>query len=495
MVNSQLITKLRRRVIGHDIFVAYSRQDGLSYASALVNGLSKLEFECRIDLLGTEPGSNTPESLLNDAKHSMVLVIVGTPAACRSEQIHDEVKIFTQAGCKLIIIELGGNIQEAVWEKTIHGLPIAREVLKEDEAMTPSPQIIEHIQSLYTYQRTSVQRKKVVNSAFILLGASLLIATAAGLIAYDQTKKALAEAKKADDQRKLNDFIVGGRTTNENVSQKILIETLEQALKRDPTYTMWMYVGDLKADLNDHPGAMACYEQAERLIGHATAKTRLAMSTIQIATGLYGDARKSLDVAQAEVEKETGKTTNLRFMIKIDCGLSYLEEGTRMSASDSRRNELFAKAKVQYEAAEQYMDGATPKQLGVWYGNLGKVHFSLNELEKAGKDYENQIAAEEKMLSNSYLVARFNLANYWVNGNGKELEAIDILKSVDRICLSRKDSLASRAELRIGDAYRYLKQTDQARTWYQTAKRTATTPGLEDKFVSDKADERLKLVK
>ena len=48
--------QLGRLLFGDDVFVSYSRHDGMTYAERLVHALKDRGYSCRADLLKTDPG-------------------------------------------------------------------------------------------------------------------------------------------------------------------------------------------------------------------------------------------------------------------------------------------------------------------------------------------------------------------------------------------------------------------------------------------------------
>lgn len=73
-----------RYLFGEDIFISYSRSDGMKYAVALAEQLSVLGFTCRLDVYETEPSVELPSKLKRDLLRSYILVVVGSEGAAIS---------------------------------------------------------------------------------------------------------------------------------------------------------------------------------------------------------------------------------------------------------------------------------------------------------------------------------------------------------------------------------------------------------------------------
>jgi WD40 repeat protein len=144
-------------LFGDDVFISYSRADGVTYAEGLGDALMARGFTCRVDLWGTESGAEMPRSLKSALRRSAVLVLVGTKGAARSRHVAMEVEVARRLGRKIVPIIFDGvqlrngftswdgrlvkadavvravdapaavDEDEALWAADIEGLPISCE--------------------------------------------------------------------------------------------------------------------------------------------------------------------------------------------------------------------------------------------------------------------------------------------------------------------------------------------------------------------------------
>src|ERR1044071_2423788 len=81
-------------LFGDDVFISYSRTDGVRYGEELAHSLSDAGYSVRMDLWETQPGKETPEKVLRALRRSRNLVVVATPAATRSPHVAEEVTFY-----------------------------------------------------------------------------------------------------------------------------------------------------------------------------------------------------------------------------------------------------------------------------------------------------------------------------------------------------------------------------------------------------------------
>lgn len=110
-------------VFGYDVFISYARLDGSSYAEALCNELSSSAAP-RIDLQETRPNQRLPLLLKAAIALSKVLVVVGTPAAAKSEHVSEEVATFTAlSDGPVVLIQLSHPVGDTNWRAGVPGVP------------------------------------------------------------------------------------------------------------------------------------------------------------------------------------------------------------------------------------------------------------------------------------------------------------------------------------------------------------------------------------
>lgn len=177
---------------GDDIFISYSRVDGLNYAQGIANQLAApgRDYSCRVDLWETVPGVEMPASLRRALRWSKMLVLVGTPGAGQSVNVGLEVEEFLETGGIIIPIDFDQAVPGAIWYQHIQGLPLARETVAALEAGRPSEQVVARVHDSFQY----VARSQRVRRTFHGLLALMVLILGAGLGLGWLERRALLEA-------------------------------------------------------------------------------------------------------------------------------------------------------------------------------------------------------------------------------------------------------------------------------------------------------------
>jgi WD40 repeat protein len=183
---------LTRFLWGDDIFISYSRADGINYAAAIANELAKKEFSCRVDLWETTPGVEMPPALIRSLARSRMFVLVATEHAAASVHVAAEVRQFLKTGGSMIVIT-AGDLNQAVWYPLIAGLPLSQEDTQALAAGTPSPEILTRIVNSFGYTK----RNRRVRQAFWATAMAVLVITGVGS-AIVEVKRRQASAASAE---------------------------------------------------------------------------------------------------------------------------------------------------------------------------------------------------------------------------------------------------------------------------------------------------------
>jgi WD40 repeat protein len=186
-----------RFIFGDDIFISYSRIDGINYAEGLASKLAKQGFSCRVDLWETSPGRELPAKLRRSLRWSKMLVLIGTEAASKSPHVEAEIDEFLLTKRTIIPVEFNYAVQKAKWFDKIAGLPIAREMASKALATgQPSEAVISRIQNSFKFTRRNLRMRRFFMLALLALGVL-------GVLSYfatQATARALADATKAAEE-------------------------------------------------------------------------------------------------------------------------------------------------------------------------------------------------------------------------------------------------------------------------------------------------------
>ena len=90
----KLWDKIDKLLFGHDIFISYSRRDGLDYSYKLADRFISRGYDCYIDQINsTTPGNSIPNNILRALKRSTSLLVVGSPQAGLSKSVEEEISV------------------------------------------------------------------------------------------------------------------------------------------------------------------------------------------------------------------------------------------------------------------------------------------------------------------------------------------------------------------------------------------------------------------
>ena len=91
-----LLRRLLDFVFGYDFFISYSWSDGAAYAAALAARLKADGFEVFLDRADYASGDNWKKVGAWTLRRTGQLILVGSPAAIRSDPVIREVEIFSK---------------------------------------------------------------------------------------------------------------------------------------------------------------------------------------------------------------------------------------------------------------------------------------------------------------------------------------------------------------------------------------------------------------
>ncbi|QEM13029.1 toll/interleukin-1 receptor domain-containing protein [Mucilaginibacter rubeus] len=193
-----ILTFIKKIIFGYDIFVSYSRLDGLNYAYAVAQHFLALGYECYIDQLSSSaPGEKLPLSIRYAVKRSTSFVLIGSGGAQNSVPIADEIKLFLEnnKNLPLIPITIDGAINgKAIWYKQIAGLALIDDSIQNLSDGIPAPAVLERIKNALKFTKKSVRLR---NITLAILAGIIIISAIAGYYSYIKT----LEAKRAIDDK------------------------------------------------------------------------------------------------------------------------------------------------------------------------------------------------------------------------------------------------------------------------------------------------------
>jgi hypothetical protein len=112
-------------IFGPDVFFAYSRCDGVAYASGLAAELTRRGFSCFLDQWSGPPGSELPVNIMHVLRNSRMLVVIGTDGARESTSIATEIDEYLRHHAKapnVVVIAFDQVLIDAKWIDRLAGI-------------------------------------------------------------------------------------------------------------------------------------------------------------------------------------------------------------------------------------------------------------------------------------------------------------------------------------------------------------------------------------
>ena len=222
------IERVVRFFRGDDVFVSYSRKDGVRYATGLARELTRRKLACRIDFWETVPGTEIPEALRRAIRRSGLLAIVGSPGACSSSQVAMEIREFLPTRRNLVPIAVGETVDRAIWFSMVEGLTIEEE--PETSALdtgSPAESVIKRIEDSCDFRR----RNQRLRRTFLLttIATFLLVAGATAWSTWNLMLARQAEGEAREATNRANVADASARSATELANRQKRLASARQA--------------------------------------------------------------------------------------------------------------------------------------------------------------------------------------------------------------------------------------------------------------------------
>ena len=113
-------------VFGYDFFISYSWNDGAAYASALASRLKADGFQVFLDRASYASGDDWKKVGAWTLRRTGQLILVGSPAAIRSDPVIHEVEIFSKTGRQIVPINFAGSLDWTEFDSRSRTIPASR---------------------------------------------------------------------------------------------------------------------------------------------------------------------------------------------------------------------------------------------------------------------------------------------------------------------------------------------------------------------------------
>jgi hypothetical protein len=171
-----LYMDLTRYLVGDDVFISYSRSDGLAYALAIATSLSA--YRCYVDQLESVPGVQIPRLVLRRLQRSTVFVLVGTNAAVQSKAVAQELDLFLLTRRPVIPISFAHEVETSLLGQLLIGLPLSEEPIESAATGVPSPAVLARVNASVNYTRHSVRMRRLMRGAVLSIAAVIVLSAA-----------------------------------------------------------------------------------------------------------------------------------------------------------------------------------------------------------------------------------------------------------------------------------------------------------------------------
>jgi hypothetical protein len=198
--------KIRKTIFGYDLFISYSRTDGLDYAYAIAQYLLSHGYECYIDQLSSiSPGAELPPNIRDAVKCSTALVLIGSEGTQASDPVAKEVALFLENNRNnpLIPVTIGDAAFGAVWYKQVQGLALIDDTKANLIAASPAADVTNRLENALGFTKKSVRLRRIALTTVLLILATVAGAAYYTLGAAKAAQTARREKAKADSSREV----------------------------------------------------------------------------------------------------------------------------------------------------------------------------------------------------------------------------------------------------------------------------------------------------
>ena len=204
------------RIFGFDVFISYSRHDGMAYAQQLEEDLRRIGFRCFLDFKEMPAGEVLTASLRNSLKRSSSLVlVVSVGALLHSHYMPREFDYYIGArrSPKIVPISIGRALDESGPDVPLNQRVRDRAdviwISEREEQLTrgPSAKVLKALIDSFRFTRRNAIRNRVVSAVGLILAGLLMVAIWMGIRAEKQRRLAVIERDHARATLSHSDFL------------------------------------------------------------------------------------------------------------------------------------------------------------------------------------------------------------------------------------------------------------------------------------------------
>jgi tetratricopeptide (TPR) repeat protein len=389
-------------VFGYDFFISYSHGDGMRLPRRIKERLEQAGFRVFLDQTEYVAGDDLRRETRRQVVKSRKIVVIGRPAALRSEWVRREVDVALAHGKIPVIVNLNGAVEAAPEEAALAAMARERHWLRLTETLPdpdgePSELTVSELVRGFNHTRQETKRQRVFATAAAVLALAAGIAT---WQAIEATRaRTVAEAQRDRAQRALNQVTGNAHRRVEALSlQTQRAPQADPAMPgREPQPSEPMAQSPMaqspmaqsptaQSPTPQSPVPRSPLQQANDLMTKGSAL--LGSGNARVARPLFEQAMRILE-SGADTESAEPARQLARFAVYRSLADAALAEGNLDQALAVLAKGL---AFVQDRAAADPSDLDWRKRSAVLHQGLGRLYLNQGRVAEADKHYRESIA-------------------------------------------------------------------------------------------------------
>ena len=217
-----------RWIFGRDVFISYSRFDGLDYAENLASQIADMHVSRYLDMYETTPDSTLPKKLRRALNRASLLVVIITPGAAMSDHVLREVEEYTKIKRPILPVNVDGALTKSRLRLRLVGAVQVAETKEAIQIARPSVKVLERLRNTRKMFRQENRLRLGSGTATLLLVVSIAgalwsvrimtNARADAALAQQQAEVAKSEITKAQAAKERADADNAKAQANEKVA-------------------------------------------------------------------------------------------------------------------------------------------------------------------------------------------------------------------------------------------------------------------------------------
>ena len=195
-------------IFGYDFFISYSWKDGLRLPREIRDRLEQAGFRVFLDQTEYVAGLDLRKETRRQVLKSRKLVVIGRPAALKSEWVKREVEVALSAKKTPVLVDVNNSVANAPEGASLAAMAQEQQWLRLEETLSdpdgsPTDRLISELVRGFNHTRQETKRQRVLVGVALFLAVSAGVAVWQAIIATQQREEAQHQQQIAEDQRKI----------------------------------------------------------------------------------------------------------------------------------------------------------------------------------------------------------------------------------------------------------------------------------------------------